>query len=152
MKIKDVMVTNVKACGPDDKLESVAMVMWNNDCGSVPVVDIAGKAIGIVTDRDISMAAALNHKALWDMTPREIMNGRALHTCRTEDDIKSALKIMWAQKVRRLPVVDDIGQLQGILSVDDLVACAERGTRGLRAPDLSYDDTITTLKAVCRHH
>ena len=54
--------------------------------------------------------------------------------------------------VRRLPVIDDDGCLQGILSMDDVVVCAERGKRGKGKPDLSFEDAMTTLKAVCTHH
>jgi CBS domain-containing protein len=63
-----------------------------------------------------------------------------------------ALKIMSFQKVRRLPVTNDSGQVEGIISIEDLIARAERGRRGIQTPELSYDDTMTTLKAICRPH
>lgn len=152
MKVDDVMVKDVKACDADANLESVAMIMWNNDVGAVPVVDQGGRPMGMITDRDIVMASALNHKPLWDMTPAEVVRDRPLFTCSPHDDVKTAMKIMWAQKVRRLPVIDGAGRVCGILSIDDIIALAERGMRGQGAPELSYDDTMNTLKAVSRHH
>ena len=152
MNVRDAMVTDVRACRPDTTLESAAMMMWEGDCGSVPVVDQFGKPVGIITDRDIAMSSALSHKPLWEIVTTEVTNGRALYTCDLDDNIKSALKTMELQKVRRLPVINGTGQLEGILTVDDVVACAERGTRGKRTPDLSYDDAINTFKGVCKHH
>ena len=49
MKIGDVLESDVKTCRPDDTLESLALMMWNHDCGSVPVIDASGTPIGIIT-------------------------------------------------------------------------------------------------------
>ncbi len=51
------LTTNVKTCGQNDSLDKVARVMWNNDCGSLPVLDQDNRVVGILTDRDIAMAA-----------------------------------------------------------------------------------------------
>lgn len=152
MKVNDVMIRDVRTCDPDINLENVAMIMWNNDIGAVPVVDQSGRPLAVITDRDIAMATALNHRPLWEMTSREVTQNRPLYTCNAQDDIKTALKIMWAQKVRRLPVVNGTGQLQGILSIDDVIVLAERGMRGQGSPELSYDDAMNALKAVSKHH
>ena len=148
MIVKEFMVNNVWTCGPDTNLEAAAMMMWDHDCGSIPVVDHDGHPIGIITDRDIAMASALNHKALWDISAKEVMNGRPVFTCKSDDDIKAALRQMQSHKVRRLPVTDHFGYLEGILTIDDIVAGTEQGSVAL----LSFGDTINTLKAVCKHH
>lgn len=152
MNVSEAMGTDVKACGTDTSLESAAMMMWDNDCGFLPVLDHLGKPVGVITDRDIAMSAALNHKPLWELTAGEIISGQTVHLCDMDEDVRSALKTMWAQKVRRVPVVDGGGQLRGVLSVDDIVSLAERGSRGQPLPPLSYDDAVMTLKAVSRHH
>ncbi|MFA7095178.1 MAG: CBS domain-containing protein [Gammaproteobacteria bacterium] len=152
MKVHDAMVRDVQACSADSNLESVATVMWDGNIGAVPVVDEGGKPIGMVTDRDIAMAAALNHKPLWELTSQQVVRDRTVYTCHMQDDVKTAMKIMWAQKIRRLPVVDSAGKLQGILSIDDIIELAERGMRGQGTPELSYDDTMNTLKAVGKRH
>ena len=78
MKVRDVMESNVKTCALNDNLESVATLMWNNDCGSIPVIDQSGTPIGIITDRDIAMSCALNHKPLWELRARDVTNSRPL--------------------------------------------------------------------------
>jgi len=76
------------------------------------------------------------------------MSDGPLFTCKSDDDIKSALELMETQKVRRLPVTDNSGHLEGMLSIDDIVACAEQDA----ASDLPFGETMSTLKAVCKHH
>lgn len=153
MNVRDVMSKEVKSCEAGNNLESVALLMWHHNCGSIPVVDETGHPIGILTDRDIAMAAALNHRPLWEMTAKDVMGRGAFFTCHTDDDVRLALKTMWAQKVRRLPVVNSEGHLEGILSIDDVLARAERGTRGqMMPPELSYDDAMMTMKALVARH
>lgn len=152
MDVTDVMQRSVKLCGVNTTLETAGVTMWESDCGALPVVDDSGRVIGIITDRDIAVTAALNHRPLWEMKCGELVESRPLYTCRPNEDIKQALKTMWAQKVRRLPVIDDDGRIVGILSVDDIIASAERGTRGRVVPDLSYDDAMNALKAVSHSH
>ncbi len=152
MRVSEVMTPNVRSCTPQTDLETVAMEMWNGDCGSIPVMDDDGMPIGMITDRDIAMAGALQHRSLRDITTGEVTNSRDVYCCNSEDTIASALQAMSEGHVHRLPVIDGNGRLQGILSADDVVACAERGKRGEGKPDVSYDDAMTALKAVCKHH
>ena len=151
MIVKEVMRHEVTTCRPDTTLESAAILMWDGDCGTVAVVDDEDKVTGIITDRDICMAVALQHKPASEIRVQEVMS-RHLFTCQPENDIMNVLKIMSFQKVRRLPVTNDSGQVEGIISIEDLIARAERGRRGIQTPELSYDDTMTTLKAICRPH
>ena len=151
MIVKEVMNHEVTSCRPDTTQESAAMLMWNGDCGTVAIVDDESKVIGIITDRDICMAVALQHKTASEIQVQEVMS-RHLFTCNPENDIMNALKTMPFQKVRRLPVINDSGQLEGIISIEDIIARADRGRRGIQTPELSYDDTMTTLKAICRSH
>ncbi len=152
MNVSDVMTRDVRSCTPQTDLETVAMEMWNGDCGSVPVINEKGMPIGMITDRDIAMAGALQHKALSDICAGEVINGHDVYCCSAQETMDAALQAIASGHVRRLPVVDENGCLQGILSVDDIVACAERGKRGEGKPELSYDEAIITLKAVCKHH
>ena len=148
MNVQDLMSANLRTCGPDDSLESIGKTMWDSNVGAIPIVDVDHAPVGIVTDRDIAMCSALSHRPLWELTARDVIGEQQVHACRIEEDVKAALKIMWAQHVRRLPVVDENGRVQGILSIDDIILRAERGSRGQRPPELSYDDAITALKAV----
>jgi len=151
MIVKEVMNHEVTTCRPDTTLESAAMLMWNGDCGTVAIIDDESKVTGIITDRDICMAVALQHKTASDIQVQEVMS-RNLFICNPENDIMNALKTMSFQQVRRLPVINDSGRLEGIISIEDIIARADRGRRGIQTPELSYDDTMTTLKAICRSH
>ena len=57
MKVRDLMTRDVKSCNASSILRSAAQIMWDNDCGTVPIVDHAGRFIDMLTDRDICMAA-----------------------------------------------------------------------------------------------
>ena len=151
MYVRDLMTRDVTTCMPDTSADSAAMMMWNNDCGSVPVIDENGKAIGMITDRDICMAVALQRRSASEIQVRDFMSDE-LFSCQPEQDIRQAMKTMASHKIKRIPITNGNGQVEGILSIDDIVACAERGARGIRTPELSFDDTMATLKAVCNHH
>ena len=146
MNVCDVMHSPAECCYSETNLDAVAKLMWDHDCGAIPVVDSTNKPIGILTDRDIAMSSFLNHKPLWEIRSKEIAGNRQLFTCKSDDDIRIALETMEREKVRRLPVVNSEGELQGILSVDDIVFFTKQDS------DLSYDDTVGALKAVSIHH
>ncbi len=141
MKVQDIMTSNAKTCGLDTNLAAAAMTMWDHDCGTVPVVDIEGKVLGMITDRDICMAAATKHRDVALISVGEVISGKAF-TCAPEDDVRAALKMMQDEKVRRLPVVDTDGALRGILSVNDIVIHAGE------TPEITYEDAVITLKAI----
>ncbi|HBC55683.1 MAG TPA: hypothetical protein DCZ03_00830 [Gammaproteobacteria bacterium] len=148
MDVNKVMVSNVASCRHDTKLESIALMMWDNDCGCIPVVDSENKLIGIVTDRDIAMGAALQHKPLWEMTAQSICGEREVYCCKTRDDIHRALKLMQVHEVRRLPVVDSQNKLVGIISMGDVLASAEPA----KDAALPLYELAAMLHAVSAHH
>jgi CBS domain-containing protein len=149
MKVQDVMTSNVKSCRPETNLAEAATVMWDADCGTLPVVDEVGKVTGMITDRDIAIAVATKGRLAADITVGEVTSGK-VYTCALQEDIKSALKIMGQERVRRLPVVNREGILQGILSLNDATLHAQEGKRG-QMPDLSYEDVVNTCKTICEH-
>lgn len=148
MKIKDVMVKTVYSCHMDTTLDKVALTMWNEDCGCMPVIDDANKPQGIITDRDIAIGAALQHKPLWDIRVSDIVGNRPLFSCKTTDDMHKALKLMQKQGVRRMPVINSTGKLAGIVSLGDIFAFADEKD----SADLPLKDTLGMLKAVSAHH
>src|SRR5262245_46362040 len=104
MKVKDIMTRNAKACTPTATLAEAAGFMWECDCGVIPIVAEGGKVIGLITDRDICMAAALNNRNLSNIAVEEVITGNVFTTS-TEDDVRKALETMHDQKIRRLAVV-----------------------------------------------
>src|SRR5215472_13332338 len=82
MDIERVMKHDVMACHPNDSLNRAAQLMWENACGCVPVVDEVGKPVGLITDRDICMAAYTQGRPLDAITVDASM-ARNVISCRT---------------------------------------------------------------------
>lgn len=119
IRISAVMTAAVHTCSPEDQLHRPAGIMWNGDCGSVPVVDSAGRLCGIITDRDICMAAYTKGLPLSSIHVADVMSHNVRH-CAPEDTLERAIGIMAEAEVRRLPVVAENGQLRGIVSLADI--------------------------------
>src|SRR5258707_9984351 len=125
MKVAELMVEEVTACSPDDALNRAAQIMWENDCGCVPVVDRAARLIAMLTDRDICMAAYTRGGTLKDIRVSAAMSSE-LFACRQDDDLVDAQKMMRERQVRRLPVSDDKGRLVGIISPSSVARATAR--------------------------
>lgn len=120
MKAKDWMSTTVYTCRPETSMNEAAYLMWEKDCGVLPVVDAGGRLVGIVTDRDLCMSACLRGAALKDLKVEQAMN-RTVFTCGPEDTIEAVVRQMGDHQVRRIPVIDAERRVRGLLSVNDLV-------------------------------
>ena len=147
MTVKELQTSAVKTCGRDTDLATVAKLMWDGDCGAVPVVTDDHKVIGMITDRDICIAAATRSRAPAEIRAREVITGNGIHAVKPDDDVRVALRTMRKHRVRRLPVVDQQQRLSGILSINDL---ALRASPGL--PDgVPAQEFLETLQAICAH-
>lgn len=149
MKVQDLMTSPVQCCTGDSNLAAAAGMMWDSDCGILPVVDQNGKVVGMISDRDICMAAATKGRKASEIAVWESITGKVV-SCLPEDDIRTALKMMAENRVRRLPVVDKDGILLGILGINDVVLHAGAGSGG-KKPELSATDVVATLRAICQH-
>jgi CBS domain-containing protein len=125
MKVRELMVRDVKTCRAEDDLDRAARIMWEADCGIVPVIDASGLVRGMITDRDVCMAAYTKGRALRQIRVGEVMASR-VHAASPEDTLETAMSILRTGRVRRLPVVDADGKLMGILSMNDLARLARR--------------------------
>lgn len=128
MKVDRVMTHDAVYCRPDESLARAAQLMWDRDCGCVPVVDHEERVIGIVTDRDVCMAALHKGRPLHELIVGDAM-AREPVTVGPEEDTREALAVMRRVRVRRLPVVDVTGRLVGVLSLHDLVRSATTDRR-----------------------
>ena len=145
MKVQELMTRHLVVCGPSDSLSRAAQIMWDRDCGCVPVVDEGGRPTAMITDRDICMAAYTRGGRLSDLTVSKAASHR-LVAVRPDDEIATAEQLMRQFQIRRLPVVDDAGTLVGLVSMNDLARHARRGHRG---HELSAEGVTKTLAAVC---
>jgi CBS domain-containing protein len=119
MEIRELMQAPVQTLTLDDTLNCAAKLMSDQSIGCIPIVDQRGTLIGILTDRDIALAAYETGEALWQLPIRASMH-EDVHTCRAEDDIATVAQTMRAHRVRRLPVVDAASKPLGMISIDDL--------------------------------
>jgi CBS domain-containing protein len=149
MKVKDVMTKGVEACDRDTNLAAAAMIMWRMDCGAVPVVDDGRRPIAMITDRDICVAVATQHRRAEEIAVAEVVSG-TLYKVRAADDIRAALEAMRSERVRRLPVVESDGTLAGIISINDIVRSAGATTARVRT-EISADDVLEVMKAIGEH-
>ena len=149
MKVEQLMTRNVKTCLPTDSLNAPSQIMWECDVGCVPVLDDGGQLVGIITDRDIAMAAFMKGRILGAIAVESVM-AKQLHTCTPEDTIGSVETHMQEHQVRRFPVLDAAGALVGLVSMNDIALEAAR-EKGMRRPEVSLDDLALTLAGVCQH-
>jgi CBS domain-containing protein len=147
MHVEEIMTTSVKSCGPDDSLDTAARIMWENDCGCVPVIDQDGRVLAMLTDRDVCMAAYTQGRTLGEIRVSAAMSN-ACHAVRRNDPVVAAERMMQEHQVRRLPVVDD-GRLVGLVSLSDITWEASRETHK-NMSDVTLDEVAVTLSAVCQ--
>ena len=146
MNVRDLMTQDVKTCRSHDSLDFAASLMWTADCGCVAVVNETGHVVGMLTDRDICMAALTQAGTLSQLRAETAM-ATEIHWCRPEDTLLTALGKMQTNQVRRLPVVDSEGGLVGIISLNDLIREATRPHKG-KAP-VTATGVSKALAALC---
>jgi CBS domain-containing protein len=137
MKVSELMTRNAVTCRAEEPLYRAAQIMWDNDCGCVPVVDDSGKIEGMITDRDVCMAALMTGKSLSEIRISTAMS-RAIYACSPNDDVEKAAELMRVRQVRRVPVIDPEGQVVGVVSLGDLArALSTTATNGVTTPTVA---------------
>ena len=146
MKIEDIMTRDVRGCLADDSLATAAQIMWENDCGAVPVTDADSRVIGIITDRDLAMAAHLQGVALRASRVSSAM-ARDVKCCSPRDTPATVQALMQQHKIRRVPVVDEQKRLLGIVSLGD-IAYAMAAEQTLGGDGMTWTAVAHTLARV----
>lgn len=141
------MKTDVEACALDDNLAAAAIRMWDCDIGCLPVLDGGGQVVGMVTDRDICMAALTRGQRLQDI-PVSVAMAKEVLSCSPDATLVEAEEVMRSGQVRRLPVIDSDRSLVGIVSLNDLALLAGHEI-GRKNRDLSAQEVTATLAAIC---
>jgi CBS domain-containing protein len=131
MEIRRLMKHDVRTCRPGDSLNEAARIMWEEACGSVPVVDEDFIPVGFLTDRDICMASYTQGKPLLDLKVETAMAKNPI-SCSSEDDLDGAAELMREKCLRRLLVVNSHGVFVGLLSLDDVACESQRILRGAK--------------------
>jgi len=125
MKINEIMTKDPVCAVPETKLEEIARLMVQKDCGAIPVLDNKEnrKPVGIVTDRDITCRSLANGKNPMDLTANDVMT-TTLVTLKPDATLDECCKLMEKNQVRRMIVVDDRGSCAGIVAQADIARTA----------------------------
>lgn len=148
MKVRDVMTHAAVCCDANTNVGAAVELLWVRNCGMLPVVGPDNKLAGVVTDRDLCIAMGTRNRLPGDLAVGDIAT-RNVYTCKPDDEIHEALSTMASKQVRRLPVVNDEGILQGVLSMDDIISHGDLN-KWEGCCELSSSEIIGSLKKLYR--
>ena len=125
MKVKNVMTKDPKFCVPSDSAQRAAGIMRDEHAGIVPVVESAQspKVIGVVTDRDLCMNVVAEGRDPGSVLVEQCMTTKVV-TCTSSDSVDRVTELMRENQIRRVPVVGEQHELQGIVAMADVVGRA----------------------------
>lgn len=136
MKVNQVMTAKPACCSPDTRLQEVAHLMVAHDCGEIPVVDGAGKPLGVITDRDIVVRTVAQGQNPLDRTAREVMT-TPCHSVSEDASLDQCTDMMEKHQVRRMLVVDGSGSVCGIVAQADVALNAGKKDTAELVKDVS---------------
>jgi len=115
------MTKDPEYCLPSDPVVKAAQLMKSEDVGPIPIVDDKDgkKLAGIVTDRDLAIKVVAEARDPKTTPVKQVMTDDVV-TCKENDDVEKALKLMQDHQVRRIPVVDNGDHLLGIIAQADV--------------------------------
>ncbi|HXI56561.1 MAG TPA: CBS domain-containing protein [Polyangia bacterium] len=148
MKITELMTHDVATCRTSDSLNRAAQLMWERRCGCVPVLDDNDRVVGMLTDRDLGMAAYTQGRRLDDVGVTAAMS-RPVQTCLPSASVEEAEDLMMAHGIHRLVVVDPEGELRGLVSLNDIARCAARWDG---AGEIDLEKVALTLGEIARRN
>jgi CBS domain-containing protein len=138
------MTAEPRTCSLDTNLAAAAALMFEGDCGILPVID-HWTLVGVVTDRDLCIALGTRDMRASEIAVREVVQGPA-YTCAPDDDVHAALETMKQHRVHRLPVVGFGGTIVGVVSMNDIILTSDP-----RKP-IRDTDVVSALQGICGPH
>jgi CBS domain-containing protein len=145
MNVESIMSKNVQVCRSNQTAQSAIRLMRDHDCGSILIVN-KGAVVGIVTDRDIALAASDADKAPSQLRLSQIMSGDPV-TVHPDTSLTEAESLMRENQVRRVPVVDEDQHPVGLLSLNDIARAG--ASRSWKEDGLTARNIASTLAAIC---
>ena len=146
LRVRDIMTRELAVATRDTTLLQVAVMMKEEDTGVIPVVEFRptggngkteadqrrlntsnynqGKLLGLITDRDIVLRAVADGKDCNTTRAEEVMS-TDVHTARPHERVVDVIRKMGDKQVRRIPVVNENGNLLGIVSMGDVAVETE---------------------------
>jgi CBS domain-containing protein len=145
MNIQDIMSKPALTCRDTDSLQAAAQLMWEHDCGAIPVTDHAGKLVGMVTDRDICMATYTQGKPPQDLLVADAM-AKQVFSGHVHDSVDAIESLMSEKQIRRIPILNGDNRPVGVVSLNDLARHAAVANK-----KSGLEHALTqTLAAICR--
>ena len=153
MRVDELMCREVGWVTLNDHANEAARILWECDCGIGPVVRSSEtrQLAGVLTDRDICMAAYTQGKPLAEISVESAMAHDVL-TCAPGDPIAVVEERMRNAQVRRLPVVDSSGSLVGMISLADIAREAGRPHAAQRRDGVDARAVGATLASITQPH
>lgn len=146
MRAKELMSSPVITIHVNESLSVAAQRMWDADVGALAVVNDEGKLTGMITDRDVCMAAWTQGRPLEDLLVNSAM-AHHLISARLDDTIGQIYELMATNQIRRIPITDASGFPAGVISLNDLaIESAQPDTRIKHAAE----KLTQTLAAICK--
>jgi CBS domain-containing protein len=144
MTVREIMSTSPATCTSETHLDEVARLMYEHDCGAIPVVGTDGQTqrpVGIVTDRDIVVRCLAKGQNPLERVARDVMTGSAI-TIREDADLDECARAMEDHQIRRIVVVGHDGKITGIVAQADLALNAADEMTGRVVEDISQPPTL----------
>jgi len=116
-RCREIMTSNVQNATREMTLREVAALMRDGDMGALPVLE-NGKLVGIVTDRDIVVRAIAEGRD--SSTPIGDVMTSEIFSVKPDDYLFEAIRLMGDKQVRRIPVINESGELAGIIAMADI--------------------------------
>ncbi|MEO7071558.1 MAG: CBS domain-containing protein [Rhodanobacter sp.] len=136
MKVDEIMTRNPRVCMADVPLTKAAQMMRDEDVGEIPVVDAERKVVGVITDRDIVVRCVATGDNPQDVMVEACMTAPAL-TLPEGASLEECARMMAAQQVRRIPIVDANGAIRGIVAQADVEGTDARSLKAQIAERVS---------------
>ncbi|HEY6558528.1 MAG TPA: CBS domain-containing protein [Polyangiaceae bacterium] len=149
MRVSELMTKVVACVRCNDPCGVAAKLMWDCDCGAVPVVDEGERVVGMITDRDICMAAWSRDSAPSAIRTGDVMS-RQLYFCSPGDGVGLAENLMRSHQIRRIPVLDGERRLAGILSLADIARAGGRADPRSTGSEVAPMQVASTLANICQ--
>lgn len=124
MNIGQIMSPKVEYVREEDTAVTASITMRNLDVGALPVIGKENQLSGIITDRDLVVRGVAAGRDPATTAVREIMSPGAF-TCRADQPVELAAKLMESNQVRRLVVVDNTNNAVGMVSLADIATKTE---------------------------
>jgi len=131
MTAKELMTANPACCTMETPLTEVARMMVSCDCGEIPVVERqdAKRIVGVVTDRDLVVRGVAQGKDCSTLNVGAVMSSPAI-TVKDRDSLDEVVRVMETNKIRRVPVVNQSGDICGIIAQADIARTGSRKETG----------------------